>query len=140
MALSPEMNIPESEEMTVSELLELKTFRFDFTTKRLTNELISGLDAVKQFILMQLHIQRYAHAIYSSDTGNELYDLIADESVSAAYKAVEVERLVTEALIYDVRIESVYNFEVEQIDDAFHIAFKVETVLGILEFEEVLVA
>lgn len=141
MALSPEMDLPEdSVEMSVAELLELKVHRFDFETKRLTSELISGLDAIKQFVLMALHIPRYAHAIYSSDTGNELYDLIADEDASTAFKVVEIERLVTEALIYDARIERVHDFAIEHISNAFHVAFKVDTVLGVLEFEEVLAA
>lgn len=139
MALSPELDIAEdSEEMSVAELLELKTYRFDFETKRLTSELISGLEAIKQFILMALHIPRYAHAIYSSDTGNELMDLIADEDASIAFKIVEIERLVIEALIYDARIDRVYDFEIDHIKDAFHVSFKVDTALGVLEFEEVL--
>ncbi len=139
MALSPELDIAEgSEEMSVAELLELKTYRFDFKAKRLTSELISGLEAIKQFILMALHIPRYAHAIYSPDTGNELHELIADEDASIAFKIVEIERLVTEALIYDARIERVHGFEVEHINDALHVSFRVDTALGALEFEEVL--
>ncbi len=141
MALSPEMDIPESaEEMNVSELLELKTYRFDFNTNRLTSELISGLDAIKQFIMMALRISRYAHAIYTPDTGNELMRLIADNETTIAFKVVEIERLVTEALVYDARIDSVYDFEIEHIGSTFHVRFKVATVLGEIEIREELSA
>lgn len=140
MALSPEIEIVENAgEISIDELAELKTFRFDFETKRLTSELISGLEAAKQFIMMSLHITRYAHAIYSPDTGNELKELIADKETSIAFKKIEIERYVTEALIYDVRIESVHDFDIKHIGNAFHVSFKVDTVFGGLEIEEVLV-
>ncbi|KIL80739.1 DUF2634 domain-containing protein [Bacillus badius] len=140
MALSPEINIEQTEEISINELLELKTYRFDFETKRLTSELISGLEAIKQFILFALYIPRYAHPIYSADTGNELGDMLADNETTVAFKIMEIERLVTEALIYDPRIEQVYDFVIEHIDDAFHVNFKVDTALGEIEIKEVLSA
>ncbi|MGE8079016.1 DUF2634 domain-containing protein [Peribacillus loiseleuriae] len=139
MALSPELSLEENEEeVTGNDLLNLKTYRFDFETKRLTSQIISGLDAIKQFILIALHIPRYAYAIYSADTGNELEELIADNELTPAFKIMEVERLVTEALIYDARIERVYDFDIKQVQDAFNVHFKVDTIIGELEFEEVL--
>ncbi|OCA85221.1 DUF2634 domain-containing protein [Pseudobacillus wudalianchiensis] len=138
MALSPEINIEQTEEVSINELLELKTYRFDFEKKRLTSELISGLEAIKQSILFALYIPRYAHSIYSSETGNELADMLADNETTVAFKIMEIERLVTEALIYDPRIEQVYDFVIEHIDDAFYVNFKVDTALGEIEIEEVL--
>nr|WP_238941903.1 DUF2634 domain-containing protein [Bacillus sp. REN10] len=140
VALSPEVEIPEVDELSVNELLELKTYRFDFETRRLTSELISGLDAIKQSILFALHIPRYTHPIYSADTGNELADMLADNETTVAFKIMEIERLVTEALIYDPRIEQVYDFVIEHIEDAFHVNFKVDTALGEIEIKEVLSA
>ncbi|WP_259455548.1 DUF2634 domain-containing protein [Bacillus sp. PK3_68] len=140
LALSPELDIPQTGEVSVNELLRLKTYRFDFENNRLTSELISGLEAVKQFILFALYIPRYAYPIYSSDTGNELAEMLADNETSVAFKIMEIERLVTEALMYDPRIEQVYDFVIKHIEDAFHVNFKVDTTLGGIQIEEVLSA
>ncbi|WP_046180394.1 DUF2634 domain-containing protein [Domibacillus tundrae] len=142
MALSPEISIEEvdeTEEIPLETiLLAQKTYRFDFEKKRLTSELISGLEAVRQHIMMALNITRYAHAIFSADTGNELHDVISNPDTTPEYKMTEIERVVKEAIIYDERIRRVFGFEIEYLDDTFQIAFQVDTVAGILAFEEVL--
>lgn len=144
MALTPEIaieEVDENEEQSLEDvLLAKKTYRFDFETNRLTSELISGLEAVRQYVMLALRIPRYAHAIYSADTGNELADMLSDPDTTPDYKMMEIERLVTEAIIYDDRIRRVYDFNIEHIEDAFYVSFKVDTAAGILAFEEVLTA
>lgn len=142
MALTPEImieGVDESEEQSLEDvLLSQKTYRFDFQTGRLTSEWISGLEAVRQFVMMALRIPRYAHPIYSSDTGNELAEMLSDTETTPAYKMMEIERLVTEALIYDERIHQVHEFAIEHREDAFYVSFQVDTAAGVLAFEEVL--
>lgn len=141
MALSPEIEITDTRtEMPVEELASLKTYRFDFDKNQLTSELISGLEAVKQFVALSLQIPRYVHAIYSTDTGNELMDIIADKETTTAYKIVEIERVVREAIEYDARIESVADFEFTQDGNDFHVSFVVNTVFGTFDVQEVLSA
>ncbi|WP_309087221.1 DUF2634 domain-containing protein [Domibacillus sp.] len=144
MALAPEISIPEedeNEEISIEQaLLSQKTYKFDFEKGRATAELISGLEAVRQFVMMALRIPRYAHPIYSADTGNELGEMLSDPDTTPEYKMMEIERLVTEAIIYDERINKVHTFEIQHIDDAFHVSFIVDTAAGELGFEEVLSA
>ncbi|OES45802.1 DUF2634 domain-containing protein [Domibacillus iocasae] len=144
MALTPEVIIEEidaNEELSLERiLLEQKTYRFNFETGRLTSELISGLEAVRQFVMMALRIPRYAHSIYSADTGNELGEMLSDPDTTPEYKMMEIERLVTEAIIYDERINRVHSFEIRHMEDAFHVSFIVDTAAGELGFEEVLSA
>ncbi|OLN21845.1 phage portal protein [Domibacillus antri] len=144
MALTPEIDIEEvdsDEELSLEAVrLSQKTYRFDFETGRLTSELITGLEAVRQFVMLSLRIPRYAHAIYSADTGNELQEMLSDPDTTPEYKMMEIERLVTEAIIYDDRINRVHSFEIRHIDDTFHTSFIVDTAAGVLGFEEVLSA
>lgn len=141
MALSPEVEILDTRtEMSVDELAALKTYRFDFDSNRLTSELISGIEATKQFVMLSLRIPRYAHAIYSSDTGNELMTVISDKETTEFYKVVEIERVIREAIEYDARIESVADFETIQEGINFHVSFVVNTIFGALDIQEVLTA
>ncbi len=135
VALSPEIEIVEDH--IGEKIATSRTYKLDFEAGRLTGELIHGLEAIKQFIFVSLRTPRFSYAIYSSDTGSEIADLLADEEVTIDYKRAELPRLITEAL-HDERIQSVDDFKIEHIADAFHIHFKVTTNEGIIEIEEVL--
>ncbi|MEC0765748.1 DUF2634 domain-containing protein [Bacillus atrophaeus] len=137
MALSPEIEFDDIEDD--SEVIETsRTYRIDFENGRITNELITGLEAVKQFVYMALHTERYSYSVFSHDIGNELQEVLSDNETTDAYKKMEIPRLVEEALIYDDRISSVTEFEIEKSGDRFLVSFIVETDEGTLEIEEVL--
>lgn len=137
MALSPEVEFDDIEDD--SDVIETsRTYKIDFESGRLTNEMITGLDAIEQMIYMALRTERYAYPIYSHDIGNELQDILSDNETTDAYKEMEIPRLIEEALIFDERITAVKDFEIEKIDDAFHVSFTVETDEGALEIEEVI--
>ncbi|MCG8398098.1 DUF2634 domain-containing protein [Bacillus atrophaeus] len=137
MTLSPEIQFDDIEDD--SEVIETsRTYRIDFENGRITNELITGLEAVKQFVYMALHTERYSYSVFSHDIGNELQEVLSDNETTDAYKKMEIPRLVEEALIYDDRISSVTEFEIEKSGDRFLVSFIVETDEGTLEIEEVL--
>ncbi|MEC0731313.1 DUF2634 domain-containing protein [Bacillus spizizenii] len=137
MALSPEIEFEDIEDD--SEVIETsQTYKIDFENGRITNEIITGLEAIKQFVYLSLHTERYAYSVYSHDIGNELQELLADKETTDAYKKMEIPRLIEEALIYDDRIAAVIDFEIEKQGDSFHVSFIVETDKGKLEIEEVL--
>lgn len=139
MALTPEIDIDidvdDSEEVDITE--PLLTYKIDFESGRLTSELISGLDAIRQYVYLALRTPRYAYAIYSDEFGSEIEELLADTEVTLEFKKMELPRLIEEALIYDDRISEVNNFEIKHIDDQFHIKFTVVSNVGVLEMEEV---
>ncbi|MED4802650.1 DUF2634 domain-containing protein [Bacillus atrophaeus] len=137
MTLSPEIQFDDIEDD--SEVIETsRTYRIDFENGQITNELITGLEAVKQFVYMALHTERYSYSVFSHDIGNELQEVLSDNETTDAYKKMEIPRLVEEALIYDDRISSVTEFEIEKSGDRFLVSFIVETDEGTLEIEEVL--
>ncbi|MBD5075692.1 DUF2634 domain-containing protein, partial [Xanthomonas citri pv. citri] len=106
MALSPEIEFEDIEDD--SEVIETsQTYKIDFENGRITNEIITGLEAIKQFVYLSLHTERYAYSVYSHDIGNELQDVLADNETTDAYKKMEIPRLIEEALIYDDRISAV---------------------------------
>ncbi len=44
-----------------------QTYKIYFENGRITNEFITGLDAIKQFVYLSLHTERYAYSVYSHD-------------------------------------------------------------------------
>jgi hypothetical protein len=136
LALSPEIAIDDVSEGEESPII-LKNFRVDLETMRVTNELIEGLEAMKQYIYFVFRIPRYAYSIFSDQIGNEIEELISDNETTVDYKLMELPRLIKEALIYIDFVEDVIEINVEHIDDAFHSTFVVETVEGSLPMEEV---
>jgi len=136
MPLSPEIDIPETEtNRTVS---PSKTYKLDFENRRVYSEKIDGKEAIEQFIHKALRTRRLAHPIYSSGYGSELYDLIRDNTVTIEYKKSEIQRLITETIIYDDRIEQVSDFNIQIDEENVYINFKVETVEGVIDIEEVI--
>lgn len=137
MALSPEIEFDDIEDD--SEVIETsQTYKIDFENGLITNEMITGLEAIRQFVYLSLHTERYAYSVFSHDIGNELQDILADNEITDAYKKMEIPRLIEEALIYDDRVSSVSDFEIEKQGDSFYVSFTVETDEGKLEIEEVL--
>jgi hypothetical protein len=137
LALSPEISFEDIEDD--SEIIETsKTYKIDFEAGRITEDIISGLEAIKQMVYMALRTERYAYAIYSHNIGNELQEVLSDNETTDAFKEMEIPRLIEEALSYDERIAAVGDFEIEREGDAFYVSFIVETDEGTLEIEEVI--
>ncbi|HFL0606046.1 TPA: DUF2634 domain-containing protein [Listeria monocytogenes] len=115
-----------------------KTYEIDFVNKRLTGKMIDGLDAIRQFVHLAIQISRFKYPVYSDDYGSELFDLILDEEATEELIENEIPRLISEAIEYDDRIESVDNFIIEKVEDAYYISFDVTTNEGVLEVQEVI--
>lgn len=67
---------------------------------------------MKQTIYCILNTERFEHLIYSWNYGIELKNLIGE---SSTYVVPELQRVITEALLQDDRIEEVNNFNFEII-------------------------
>ncbi|ANT57756.1 MULTISPECIES: DUF2634 domain-containing protein [Bacillus] len=136
MALSPEEEIEETEED--EEVETSTTYRIDFENGRLTNEAITGIESIRQFIYMTLRTERYAHPIYSHDIGTEIQELLTDTEATDEYKEMEIPRLLEEALVVDERIDHIEEIEVTKQNDAFQVKLTIVTDEGTLEIEEVM--
>lgn len=111
-------------------------------TYRIMNGRIAGwiddLEAMRQAIEKVLLTERFAWPIYSDNYGIEIQDLVGQD-----YDLIksEIERVVSEALLADDRIDAVDHFELTQTSrTALHLSFTVTTVFGSLAIEQEVVA
>lgn len=115
-----------------------KTFLFDFETKEFVldtmNNVVSTTDnetIVRGIVDKLLHDARYRHAIYDTNWGNEISDLIAQDDPFEVFEA-EIKRLLREALIYHPYIKDVTNIEISQSGETVYASFTVEAANGII--------
>lgn len=92
-----------------------------------------GIEAIKQGIYCILNTERFDYLIYSWNYGVELKNLIGEHHT---YVIPELERLITEALMQDDRIQDVVDFEVENKKNIVNVKFKVITTVGNVEIEK----
>lgn len=142
MALTPELfDGSASEEATQDVVITdaqpepSKTWRLDYENKRIRRK-IDGDDALLQYIQKALDTARNRFVIYDGTYGSELDDLIGQD-LTADLMNTEIPRLVTEALIYDDRIEDITNIEITRgPDGVVYVSFTViKTEGGFLDAE-----
>lgn len=107
------------------------TYKLDYMNDRVigwTDE----QEAMKQAIYKILNTERYDFVIYSDNYGVELRDLIGEH---IAYVIPEAERRIREALIWDERITSVFDFEFDIGKKSVGITFKCNTIYGEVNIE-----
>lgn len=102
------------------------------------NGWIDDLEAMRQAVEKILLTERFEWVIYSDNYGVEIQDLIGDDFDLIQS---EIERVVSEALLADERIESVDNFDLQQTDrSSLLFSFTVLTVFGEINMEQEVVA
>lgn len=121
--------------MDIGENTDSKNYRMYFE-----EDYIKGycekLLAMRQVIYKILNTERYKYIIYSWNYGIELMGLLGKP---IAYVCPELERRITEALISDSRIDSVYNFTFELIErNVLYTKFTVRTIFGDVEASKIL--
>ncbi|WP_018752167.1 DUF2634 domain-containing protein [Paenibacillus sanguinis] len=119
-----------------SEIQPSRTYRLDRDAGRVSG-MVDGLEAVKQFIIKTLGTGRWRHVIYPDSYGSEA-DNIIGQSFSLSFTRTELARIITEALIYDERINEVKDFDIRQEQDRLTVFFTVVTVYGNLFLNEVI--
>lgn len=133
MGLTPDIGFPD---VIVQKKPVLRTYSLDLETGEIGRQ-IDGLEAVKQFIHKAIQTIRFAYPIYSNDYGCEV-QLMLGKAYSQGFIQVEMIRMITEALIYDERINRVYEFGIEWENDEVKASFLVDSTLGMIRYEGVL--
>lgn len=105
------------------------TYKLDMQKARVKG-FVDDKDAMPQAIYKILTTERYKHVIYSWDYGVELSDLFGQP---IPYVYAELERRVTEALEQDDRIESVSDFQFDNVDRSVAMSFTANTIFGAVE-------
>lgn len=113
----------------IEEEPEKQEYEVDFKTGKLTGRMISGIEAVKQWLTIALAIDRYKYTQYSWENGAELSSLIG-QGYDRDYVDSEAERMIREVASLNEDITNVTSFNIDFTGDRLIIAFKVETIYG----------
>lgn len=113
-----------------------REYGIDFQTGQLTGKIVEGLEAIKVWIWLCMHTERFRHAIYSADYGTSLEQYIG-HMLSEEYINTDCESEISDALLINEYIESIEDFEAVRNSDSLNISFRVVTKFGSLEVDEV---
>lgn len=112
-----------------------KEYGIDFTNGQLTGKIVEGIEAIKVWIWLCMHTERFRHAIYSADYGTSLEQYIG-HILSEEYINTDCESEITDALLINEYIESIEDFEAVRNSDSLNISFRVVTKFGDIEVDE----
>ncbi|MGM1023557.1 MAG: DUF2634 domain-containing protein [Bacillota bacterium] len=131
MALSPFATDEDRMTVVAETTQPSKTYAFDFDSGEFTGAFIDDKEAIRQFIRKTLVTARYRFLIYDRDYGSELETLLGAD-VTTEFLESEIPRIIQDALLYDERIDDVYDFDItrEPGSDAVVVAFSVTTADG----------
>lgn len=104
-------------------------YEIDLDTGKLTGKIITGLDAIKQWVRIVLLTDRYFYPQYSWDHGSELNSLIGQTYDSNLIES-EVKRMIRDALLVSKDINSVDDIECEIDKDRLTVRFTIDTIYG----------
>lgn len=132
MSIFPFMRAEDSEAKT-EELPMFTEYAYDYKQNRLCKDsegksyLVTGNEALKIWIYKALSTARYRYAAYSDDYGSELDDLIGTARAEEVIK-LELQRMITEALLINPYINSVSNFSISRSMSGTSVMFDVVTI------------
>ncbi len=113
-----------------------QTYELDPRNNRIKSTKVDGLESVKQAVFLVLSTERYEYIIYD-EYGVELWELYGRED---SFVIPELERVITEAVLRDERVDHISNFKIHADGKARVCTFTVHSVFGDFEAEkEVLV-
>lgn len=112
------------------------TYRIFFENFRIGN-MIDDEAALRQAIIKAILTPRSFYYIYDDTYGCELWDLIG-ANVTEAYLESEIPRMVTEAIIYDDRINAVTDVSVRREGDSIFITLTVDSIYGEIDAEVII--
>ena len=116
-------------DVEVEEDKEPSDYEIDFETGKLTGRIITGLPAIKQWVMLVLGTDKYYYTQYSWDHGCELRDLIG-KGFKQDYIESEAKRIITDALSMSNDIQGISNLEVSYEGDTLTVAFTIDTIYG----------
>lgn len=112
-----------------------KEYGIDFQTGQLTGKIVEGLEAIKVWIWLCMHTERFRHAIYSADYGTSLEQYIG-HMLSEEYINTDCESEISDALLINEYIESIEDFEAIKDGEHLRASFRAVTKFGNIEVDE----
>ena len=124
----------EEQSQTASVVEMPKEYGINFETGQLTGEIVEGIEAVKVWIWMCLHTQRFRYPLYSWDYGADLEQYIG-QTVTEEFLNADCEDEIREALLVNHYIEYIEGFKASFDNGCLYISFKAVTKFGETEVE-----
>lgn len=131
MALIPEMNFEIDLNSSIQPTKTYKVLWDSNSIQGYTEE----LESISQFIQKALSTERNKYPIYTDSFGVE-FSQLRESNLPDSVLAIEIPRLITEAIKYDDRITQVSNFKVDFESTAIKIYFEVSSIYGNIAINE----
>lgn len=114
-----------------------REYGVDFSTGKLTGEIVSGVEALKIWCWLALKTERYRFRALPWDYGSEIFELYG-KTYGFDYIESEVKRMITECLCTHPNISDCENFVFENSGSTIKVTFSIVTDFGEteIEFEE----
>ena len=122
-------DLEEEEINPVSAEKEPSDYEIDLRTGKLTGRIITGLDAIKQWVVLTLSTDRYFYNQFSWNYGSELNSLIGQNYEKALIES-EARRMVEDALSPNRDILGIEDFECTFENDKLTVKFRLLTNYG----------
>lgn len=123
-------DLEEEEELEeVIEVSKARDYEIDFEKGKLTGRMVEGIEAVKQWVRIALHVDRYVFRQYSWNFGNEFSTLIG-KGYNKEYIETEAYRMVVDALSIEESVLGIEDFTCNFDDDNLTVSFTLKTIYG----------
>lgn len=97
-----------------------------FVLQNGTPVIVTGLEALKIFIIKTLKTARYRYLIHSWEYGCEIEDVLGKTLHKDILESV-IKDMITDAIVYDDRIDSVTDFKILNDGNTVNVSFVVKT-------------
>lgn len=111
-----------------------REYGVDFSSGRMTGQIVEGIEAIKVWVWNCLHTERYRHAIYSWLYGVE-FDRYMGQSLSGEYLQSDCQAETEDALLVSPYIKGLEDFTAEIDHDRLRLTFRIVTTLGETEVD-----
>lgn len=128
----------EEDEDTGEEVYDVpREYEIDFKTGRLTGKIVEGVEAIKVWIWLCLHTERYRYAIHDWDYGVEFEPYIG-RTLDQEDIDTDIKKEVEDALYVNPWITEVTNWQssMDEKHDKLHLVFTAVTDFGETEVDE----
>lgn len=121
----------EDEELEVQteEEKELSDYEIDFETGKLTGRMVTGLEAIRQWVKISLTTERYLFPQYSWNHGSDFNTLIG-QGYDEDYVSTEVKRMISEVVSLEETITGFDELNIEMKGDRLSVSFVIDTIYG----------
>lgn len=112
-----------------------KEIDYDFEVNKISIDkygnilIVTGIDAIKIWILKTLMTPRARYEIYTYLYGND-FEMLIGEINQKSYIKSEIKRYIKEALLVNYYIKDLSNFKIEFESSKIYISFKIYTIYG----------